>query len=808
MNSSAQPAVVSDTPRKSGLPDIVDVAFKSRWWILAGTSVGFGLGMLAYLYAGPSYETKAKILVSKRGHIEIKEDGPGARTYGERGEHVTLIMSPLIVGEAIRDFGLDKLPSLAASTDPTEDIVESVKARRTAGSDLSFINVIELAYETPARREGPKVVEGLVKTYEKYLKKSQSESTTEAVSQVDARSRDLERQLRDAETRQQDQRAKAPLHWRNAPGTEGQSGDTTNIHQERVLALEQARREKLIRRTEVSTKLAAIEKGIADKVPPESLELLVRRYMAQDGNNLATQQDPADSKAYIDPRTALLESRLAPLMLEEQRLMRDYGFGPDHPQVKVVKNSMQLVRDFFHEQGVSFPDEPGGKLEPKRVDLPALYAASLRQELDEIAMRDREMLALVESETKAAKAFAVFQLEDHRLSNEIKRLNDLWQAVKTSLASVDLLRDNAGFSLKIVSPPNEERSLKKPIKIIGAFTALGAMLTGGLAYFRAVRDTRIRSVDALQEALGWRVVGRLVKGGKQRLALRHEAISPSLVFFHNPNCPESEAYRGLRSALFVLTRHMGKRVVQVTSPEMSDGKTTLATNLAIAIAQSGKRVLLVDADLRRPRVHTLLALRADGGLAEVLSGELLVENAVQPTQMPNLFAISTGRPPENPSELLSSPKLSEIFARLGASFDFVLVDTPPVSAVSDPCIVAQHVDGVLLVVRIGKNRLKVVEHTRDLLLDHGAIPLGVVANGVDEPEGYGEYGGYGSKKAPYVPDDLGATPVPRPTRTFDTSSADPTPEEALAAATGSITIGPTLRTVVGEPRPGGLASRV
>ncbi len=99
MNSSSHPAVVSDIPRKSGLPDIVDVAFKSRWWILAGTSVGFGLGMLAYLYAGPSYETKAKILVSKRGHIEIKEDGPGARTYGERGEHVTLIMSPLIVAK-------------------------------------------------------------------------------------------------------------------------------------------------------------------------------------------------------------------------------------------------------------------------------------------------------------------------------------------------------------------------------------------------------------------------------------------------------------------------------------------------------------------------------------------------------------------------------------------------------------------------------------------------------------------------------------------------------------------------------------
>lgn len=790
---------MSDNARKSALPDIVDVAFQSRWWILAGTAAGIGLGVLAYWYAGPSYETKAKILVSKRGHIEIKEDGPGARTYGERGEHVTLIMSPLIVGEAIRDFGLDKLPSLAKSGDPTEDIVESVKARRTAGSDLTFINVIELAYETPARREGPKVVEGLVKTYEKYLKKSQSESTTEAVSMVDTRSQDLEKQLRAAETRQQDQRAKAPLHWRNAPGTEGQAGDTTNIHQERVLALEQARREKLIRRTEVSTKLTSIENGLASNEPRESLELLVRRYMAQDGNNLNTQADPADSKAYIDPRTSLLESRLAPLMLEEQRLMRDFGFGPDHPQVKVVKRSMQSVRDFFHEQGVTFPDEPGGKLVPNKVDIVPLYAASLRQELGEIDLRDKEMLALVETETKAAKAFAVFQLEDQRLTNEIKRLNDLWQAVKTSLASVDLLKDNAGFSLKIISPPNEERSLKKPIKIIGACTFLGAALAAGLAYFRALRDNRVKSVDALQEALGWRVMGRLANAGKARVALRDPSISPSLVFFHNPACPESEAYRGVRSALFVLTRQMSRRVVQVTSPEMSDGKTTLATNLAIAIAQSGKRVLLIDADLRRPRVHTLLGLRAEGGLADILCGDLSPENAIQSTPMANLFAISAGHTPENPAELLSSPRLADVFSQLGAMYDYVLIDTPPVSAVSDPCIVAQHVDGVMLVVRIGKNRLPIVEHARDLLLAHGAQPLGVVANGVDEQEGYGAYGNA------YVADEVAT--VPQPVR-HEAPAPQPTQRHSEAVTTESITVGPMYRTVVGEPRPGGLVSRV
>ena len=181
----------------------------------------------------------------------------------------------------------------------------------------------------------------------------------------------------------------------------------------------------------------------------------------------------------------------------------------------------------------------------------------------------------------------------------------------------------------------------------------------------------------------------------------------------------------------------------ITSPEMADGKTTLTTNLAAAIAQSGKRVLLIDGDMRRPRVHSALGLRSEIGLSEVLLGEIAVENAIQPTVMDHLTVLSAGRCPANPAELLSSPRFPALLAAVRTQYDYVLIDTPPLLAVSDPCVVTPHADGVILVIRLGKNRAESVEQARELLFNHHAQPLGVVINGVPDKDGYGKYG-YGN----------------------------------------------------------------
>src|SRR5262249_32091814 len=150
------------------------------------------------------------------------------------------------------------------------------------------------------------------------------------------------------------------------------------------------------------------------------------------------------------------------------------------------------------------------------------------------------------------------------------------------------------------------------------------------------------------------------------------ALDPLLCSHYRPKSFNAEAYRTVRTALYFSTQGEGHKLIQVTSPEMSDGKTTLIGNLAISIAQSGKKILVIEADLRRPRVHKMLQVSASVGLVSVLKGELSLAEAIQATAVPNLSALPCGPQPPNPAELLTSPRFKEVLDTAREQFDFVL----------------------------------------------------------------------------------------------------------------------------------------
>ena len=177
--------------------------------------------------------------------------------------------------------------------------------------------------------------------------------------------------------------------------------------------------------------------------------------------------------------------------------------------------------------------------------------------------------------------------------------------------------------------------------------------------------------------------------------------------------------------------------------------------MAITIAQSNKSVLLVDADFRRPTQHKLFGATNDTGLASVVVGEADPLEAAQATEVPNLYVMACGPRPHNPSELLTSPQFADLIEVLREQYDFVLIDTPPVLAVTDPGIVSARVDGVIMALRIRKNGRPGAVRARKILRDLDANMLGIVVNGIDQRggaygyysnyrRGYGGYGGYGA----------------------------------------------------------------
>ena len=191
-----------------------------------------------------------------------------------------------------------------------------------------------------------------------------------------------------------------------------------------------------------------------------------------------------------------------------------------------------------------------------------------------------------------------------------------------------------------------------------------------------------------------------------------------------------EAYKQLRTNIRFCIRDQKCKKFCMTSSQAGEGKSITILNLAISIAQTGKKVLLIDADMRRPAIGRLLVEKPSPGLSEVLLGDVNEQEAIRPGVYPNLDIMFSGEIPPNPSELLSSEQLHELIETCTEMYDYILVDTPPVNVVTDACVVANLLDGALLLVREGRANKDDVRQAINNLQLTGANVLGYILNGV------------------------------------------------------------------------------
>lgn len=213
-----------------------------------------------------------------------------------------------------------------------------------------------------------------------------------------------------------------------------------------------------------------------------------------------------------------------------------------------------------------------------------------------------------------------------------------------------------------------------------------------------------------------------------------------LITLRNPLSPIAEAYRTLRTNIQFSSFDIKVKVVCITSTAPGDGKSTVAANLAVVTAESGKRTLLIDCDQRKARLHKVFSLSNLVGLSNLLANEVDFDNAVQKTVIPNLSVITAGTKPPNPSELLSSEKMRDFVGSLREVYDFVIIDLPPLLAVTDAQLLAGYTDGYLLVVASGETDRAAAAKAKDLLEKVNAKILGAVITKVDMSDrGFYEY---------------------------------------------------------------------
>ena len=742
---SANPALDEPPPREF---DFARIATRYKWVMLVGLIGGLVLGHAAFVKLGPEYDAVAQILVTRKAQVPVRESLSQAILTEGRGEHVAVIDSPLIVGKAMEHGKLAELPTLSRSDDPIEDILDGLTVKRTAGQDSSTLNVFEIKYHNKQTEDAKAVVNAIIAAYREYLQEMKEESTNELTQQITKMDGELAKRIEKKQEELLEFRKDAPLWWRSAPGELRQPGDVTNVHQERVVDIEKDRRLNLLRKAEINGKIRALQNAIDQSSSPEELEGVVRLLIATSQAASGAQAAAGGANPLMGPNPVELAStQLLPLLIEEQKLLRDYS--DDHPDVVNVRRSIAKLKEFYEARGVSLTQLFGRDGRGQKLDVVSGYMKFLKQQLDEIDHKDAELTKVYESESAAVKDVVKFMVEDQARSEELDRLKAQWNAIVNNVSHLDLTRDSQDYSMKILAPVRAEWSLKRYLKIVGAATALALGFCLGIVFLREWRDTTVKTVSDVRKLIaGAQLLGSVPQFDAHRGDIDPDVpLDPSLCYFHRPGSAEAEAYRSVRAALFVGLDPQQK-VIQVSSPEPGDGKSTFLSNLAIALAQSGKRVLLLDADLRRPTIHRLFHARSEVGTADVLAGEIQLANAVQASCVKNLWLLTAGHTPPNPAEILSSSRFDTLLTEARREFDFILVDSPPLLAVSDPCIVASRTDGLVLVVRTNKNSREALRQTNQLVRQHGIHLFGVIANAVEHQPG--EYSAYSGDYADYL----------------------------------------------------------
>jgi len=277
--------------------------------------------------------------------------------------------------------------------------------------------------------------------------------------------------------------------------------------------------------------------------------------------------------------------------------------------------------------------------------------------------------------------------------------------------------------------------------VIGAL--VGFVIGFGLAVMMEIMDTSIRGIDDVVNYVGLEVLGTIPKmrfgkprGGRRKrgtyvAATSEDQIDACIVTQHDPKSPISEAYRALRTNFQFATLQRKPKTLMVTSAVPGEGKTTTAVNLAVTMADRGIRVLLIDTDLRRPNVHRVLKIDRGPGLADVLREGVDVHSVIRPTRVENLFIVSSGHVPPNPSELIGSERMQRLMDLFKNEFDLVVCDAPSILVVTDPVLLATHVDAVLVVISVNNPRRETVQRAYKLLQSANAYVAGAVLNGLE-----------------------------------------------------------------------------
>ena len=446
----------------------------------------------------------------------------------------------------------------------------------------------------------------------------------------------------------------------------------------------------------------------------EALSKAEAERMAKEALYRQTQAPDPDSLPPILENKLVQELKQTYIQLEAQYIKLSQSlFKPDWPELKRMKDQMETVQNRIN-----------GEIKKIVAGMKNEYESSLRKE---ILLRNA-------FEEQKARAMEMQQraIQYNILKREADTNKELYKGLLQRMKEAGVSAGITASNIQVVDQAEMPIKPFKPNKKLNLLLAavVGLFLGVGLAFFLEHLDDTIKTPEDLQEVIRLPSFGIVPEGAyeRRRLVDSNNSFPVELATSDYPKSMLSEAYRSIRTSILLSSSGNPPKTIAVSSPNPGEGKTTTVMNTAIVLSQTGARVIIIDADMRKPRIHKVFGKENGVGLSSFLSGNVDLEAVIQESKLPDLYYIPSGPIPPNPSELLGSVLFKKMIEGLESRFHYLIIDSPPLLAFSDSVIISTNVDGVVMVVIGGKTPRETLKRSKEVLLQVDARILGVVIN--------------------------------------------------------------------------------
>lgn len=752
-------SMAADEP-EDGAIDWAGAVWRYRYALLLPMLLGIALAA-AFFTTRPNYYRSTARLVVESDRPTVLDD-TGNLVSGVPPAELLLMQlhSDHVINYAINH---PLLAETAAAMPPgelgkllTENLVFEDALRRTK-SDTAVAFLLHFDDTNP--QFAVNAVAALSAGLQNFFTERSEAATSELKALITTAKDRLIPDLNQLEAEYRDFRESTELSW-------DKSGTMINPFREKQVQLQVRRLEIEDTMRDLGTKMTALHDVIESTQNPLLVVEVARQLMGDEMNSvralLLEEKRLVTDRAIQDEDYSLnsisLERELIPLQLEREQLAAQYA--PGHPLIKQLDQRLVAMRERLNEviaQETARKQELRRELEsPTGDELKARMAQAemlvsgfvTALETREMVLRsqlsliDEQIARLGDEAMKLAKA----ESDNDMYLRRIERAQKLLDQVEEQMTRINLANQDSSISVTQLNPPSLP-TLISPIllKFLAVGAILGLLAGGGLVYLLESKSRTYRSSEEIAQTLGMRVLAHIPVDSHKLPKVRkgevyaYQDIDPGLSSIHRPNSMTTESVRRLRTSVLFEANALGAQCIQVTSPLPEDGKSTLAGNLAASIAQTGKTVVLLDADLRRPQTSASFSLSDRPGLTDLISGEIAPEAAVHPTPVENLSVAPSGPIPANPAEALSMPQFGEFLEWLKQRYDYVIVDTPPLLIVTDPAIVASAVDALILTFRVRRGCRPQSKESAAILRGVGKTIIGCVVNRVDSTTGSSGY---------------------------------------------------------------------